>query len=58
MSDETSSSPVFLYTVGDWDELSQTYFTIHVEVPIDSSRSVQECISIIGDAAIHQALWV
>lgn len=33
-----------------------TYFTAHIKVPVDSSGPIQESISIIGDAAIHQAL--
>lgn len=35
-----------------------TYFAVHIEVPVDSSGSIQESIPIISDAAVHQALWV
>lgn len=34
------------------------YFRVHIEVPVDSPGSIQECVSIICDAAINQALRV
>lgn len=36
----------------------QTYFTVHIEVPVHSPSPVQERVSIIGDASVHQALRV
>ena len=38
----------------DW----KTYFAVHIEVPVHGPGPIQESISIVGDAAIHQALWV